>query len=177
MSTKQSAGSRLYRGIRIRRRGDSWQVDYGKHNGKRVQRSFKTKELARGDINEHAVQALGRQKDIEENGICLQHLARSQRIDVLEALEMLGAASLSGMPCHSILSITLRLVCRPLFEKSSKSTSRQSARQIAVSGIFEPSTTASGSSRRSSAIQECPKSPLARLGNGSTGTRATAGRR
>ena len=69
MSTRRSAGSRLHKGIRIRRRGHSWQVDYDKHNGKRAQRSFKTKELAKGDINEHAVQALVRQKDIEENGI------------------------------------------------------------------------------------------------------------
>jgi len=93
MRKKGTSGNSQYKRVRIRRRGRNWQVDYGKLNGRRVQRSFKTKELAKGDINEHAVQALVRQKDIEENGICLQHLTRSQRIDVLEALDMLGGGA------------------------------------------------------------------------------------
>lgn len=90
MSRKESAGSRLYKGIRIRKRSASWQVDYGKPDGKRVQRSFSTKALAKRDINEHLAQETVRQKDVQDNGVCLQHLTRSQRIDVLEALDMLG---------------------------------------------------------------------------------------
>ena len=90
MHAKKASRSRQYKGIRIRRRAESWQVDYGKRNGKRVQRSFKTKDLAKRDINEHMVQEAARQKDIEDNWICLQHLTRSQRIEVLEALDMLG---------------------------------------------------------------------------------------
>ena len=90
MSTNESAGSRLYKGIRIRKRGESWQVDYGKPNGKRIQRSFPTKALAKRDTNEYLAQETTRQRDIAENGVCLQHLTRSQRIDVLESIDMLG---------------------------------------------------------------------------------------
>lgn len=90
MSRNSTTESRQYKGIRIRKRGESWQVDYGKPNGKRIQRSFPTKALAKRDINEHLVEETARQKDIEDNGICLQHLTRRQRIDVLESIDMLA---------------------------------------------------------------------------------------
>ena len=51
MRRKGALRSVRYKGVRVRRRGKSWQVDYGMRGGKRVQRSFKTKELAKKDIS------------------------------------------------------------------------------------------------------------------------------
>ena len=44
----------------------SWQVDYGKPNGKRIQRLLPTKALAKRDISEHLAQETFRKKDIED---------------------------------------------------------------------------------------------------------------
>ncbi len=42
-----------YRGVTIRRRTNSWQVDFGTTNGKRVQRSYPTKQDAKEAIDDH----------------------------------------------------------------------------------------------------------------------------
>ena len=46
---KRTSRSIKYKDIRIRRRGRRWQVDYGMRNGRRIQRSFNSKVLAKGD--------------------------------------------------------------------------------------------------------------------------------
>jgi len=48
-----SPKSTVYRGIKMRRRRRSWQVDYGTRKGKRTQRSFKNQALAKTDIDAH----------------------------------------------------------------------------------------------------------------------------
>jgi len=95
MRRKGASRSGRYRGVRIRRRGRSWQVDYGMRSGTRVQRSFKTKELAKADIDERVAHETPEREDSRNNAVSLCHLTQHERIDVLEALESLdGMATL-----------------------------------------------------------------------------------
>jgi len=59
--------------------------------GKRVQRSFKTKALAKADIDEHIAHETPEKEDSRNNAVSLCHLTQHERIDVFEALEMLGS--------------------------------------------------------------------------------------
>ena len=52
MSTKPTT----YKGVKIRSRGRGWQVDFGTVAGKRVQRSYQTKEEAKLGIDAHVQQ-------------------------------------------------------------------------------------------------------------------------
>ena len=95
MTKKSNTKRATYRGIKMRRRGRSWQVDYGTHKGKRTQRSFKTQELARIDIDEHKRRESLERQEVKTNAVTLYHLTQRQRADVLEAIETLkGTASL-----------------------------------------------------------------------------------
>ena len=89
MRKRRTSRNIKYKGIIIRRRGRRWQVDYGVRNGKRVQRSFNSKELAKGDVNEHLAHESSEQRDIRNNAVTLCHLTQHERIDVLEALDVL----------------------------------------------------------------------------------------
>jgi integrase/recombinase XerD len=92
---KKTSKSIKYKGIRIRRRGRRWQVDYGMRNGRRIQRSFKSKVLAKGDVDEHLAHESPEQQDVREHAVTLSHLTQHERIDVLEAIDLLkGMASL-----------------------------------------------------------------------------------
>jgi len=55
-----------------------------------VQRSFKTKELAKADIDERVAHEAPERADSRNNAVSLCHLTQHERIDVLEAIEMLG---------------------------------------------------------------------------------------
>ena len=95
MRKRRTSRSIKYKGVRIRRRGRRWQVDYGLRKGRRVQRSFTTKKAAKGDVDEHLAHESPEQRDIRENSVTLCHLTQHERIEVLEALDMLkGVASL-----------------------------------------------------------------------------------
>ena len=95
MSKKRMPTSSKHRGVKIRRRGQSWQVDYGMLHGKRVQRSFPTKELAKANIDAHKAREAQDRAEVLEDAISLLHLAHHERLDVLEAREVLrGMASL-----------------------------------------------------------------------------------
>jgi hypothetical protein len=52
-TSQRRARSIRYEGVRIRRRGRRWQVDYGMRKGRRIQRSFTSKEIAKRDVDEH----------------------------------------------------------------------------------------------------------------------------
>ena len=92
---KRTSRSIKYKDIRIRRRGRRWQVDYGMRNGRRIQRSFNSKVLAKGDVDEHLAHESPEQQDVREHAVTLSHLTQHERIDVLEAIDLLkGAASL-----------------------------------------------------------------------------------
>jgi hypothetical protein len=73
----------------MRQRGRSWQVDYGTQKGKRTQRSFKTLELARIDIDEHKRRESLQRQEVKTNAVTLYHLTQRERADVLEAIEIL----------------------------------------------------------------------------------------
>jgi len=45
------AKSGQHKGVKIRTRGNAWQVDFGTRDGKREMRSFKTQEEAKRAIN------------------------------------------------------------------------------------------------------------------------------
>jgi integrase len=95
MTRREASRSVRYRGVRIRRRRKSWQVDYGWWQGRRVQRSFGTKESARADIDQHWTRESAELEDIRTNPVTLCHLTQRERIDVLEAQDVLkGVASL-----------------------------------------------------------------------------------
>ena len=92
---KKTSKSIKYKDIRIRRRGRRWQVDYGIRNGRRIQRSFNSKVLAKGDVDEHLAHESPEQQDVREHAVTLSHLTQHERIDVLEAIDLLkGVASL-----------------------------------------------------------------------------------
>jgi hypothetical protein len=78
-----------YKGVKMRRRGRSWQVDYGTRKGRRTQRSFKDRVLAETDIAEYRARERLNQSDIQDNVISLYHLTQEERMDVLEARAML----------------------------------------------------------------------------------------
>ena len=95
MTRNGASRSVRYRAVRIRRRGRSWQVDYGWLQGQRVQRSFRTKESARADIDQHWTRESPEMEDIKTNPVTLCHLTQHERIDVLEAIDVLkGVAPL-----------------------------------------------------------------------------------
>jgi len=95
MAAKRISKKATYRGVKMRRRGRSWQVDYGTRKEKRTQRSFKTQELARIDIDEHKKRKSLERAELKSNAVTLYHLTQRQRADVLEAIGILkGTASL-----------------------------------------------------------------------------------
>ena len=134
MRAKGAPKSTRYRGFRVRRRGKSWQVDYGMRGAKRVPRSFKTKELAREDIDEHLAHEAPEKEDSRNNAVSLYHLTQHERIDVLEALEILdGVASLreaaSFYLSHHHPGAETTLTVQDLFEEYRKAKSRANCRE------------------------------------------------
>ena len=85
MSKKLTA----YRGVKMRRRGRTWQVDYGTRKGKRTQRSFKNRTLAKADIDAHRARERLDKAEVQDNAIALYHLTQPERLDVLEARALL----------------------------------------------------------------------------------------
>ena len=99
-----SPKSTVYRGIKMRRRRRSWQVDYGTRKGKRTQRSFKNRMLAKMDIDAHRARERIDQADLQDNAISLYHLTQPERMDVLEARATLkGIASLQDAAAFYML--------------------------------------------------------------------------
>ena len=95
MTAKRISKKATYRGVKMRRRGKSWQVDYGTRKRKRTPRSFKTQELARIDIDEHKKRESLERAEVKSNAVTLYHLTQRQRADVLEAIGIVnGTASL-----------------------------------------------------------------------------------
>ena len=114
-------GATRYRGIRMRRRGRSWQVDYGTRKGRRTQRSFKNLALAKTDIDAHRAREHIDQAELQDNAISLYHLTQPERMDVLEARATLkGLASLQNVAAfymqHHVVSQAARTV-NALFEE------------------------------------------------------------
>ena len=83
------AKARKYRGITIRKRGSSWQVDYGSYLNKRVQRSYPTLSDAQIEIDKY--KETQRFEDIANKNkrIQIHDLTDNQRRDVFDAYEKL----------------------------------------------------------------------------------------
>ena len=86
--------SAVYRGVKMRRRARSWQVDYGTRKGKRTQRSFRNRMLAKTDIDEHRLRERLKQADLQDNAISLYHLTQPERMDALEARATLRGSAM-----------------------------------------------------------------------------------
>ena len=72
----------------IKKRGKTWQVDYGRKNGSRVRQSFKTKAEAEADVTAKRIEQ-------KNNSVALTGLPDGQRMDVLRAMKKLdGRGSL-----------------------------------------------------------------------------------
>ena len=78
--------SSKYRGKTLRRRGQSWQVDFGTVDGKRKQVSYPSKEDAKRAIEEQA--ELERQGEIDRANkrVAVYDLSDKQRMDIFSAL-------------------------------------------------------------------------------------------
>jgi integrase len=86
----------IYKGLTIRHRGQSWQVDFGTRDGKRVQRSFKTKQDAKTAIESHVEERRLEKIDNQNRRVAIFDLTDRQRIDMVTALERLpGNSSLT----------------------------------------------------------------------------------
>ena len=81
--------SNKYKGFTIRARGNSWQVDQGSVNGKRLQRSFKTKIEAKRQIEVW----LEEEKDTQKHRVSLSDMNDAKRLDILRALETLSTSA------------------------------------------------------------------------------------
>jgi integrase len=85
-----------YRGNAIRPRGQSWQVDFGTREGRRVQRSFTTKADAKIAIDQYVGQQTLERIDLKNKRVALFDLTDAQRMDVISAYEKLnGIGSLT----------------------------------------------------------------------------------
>jgi hypothetical protein len=93
MTRKEASKSVRYSGVRFRRHGKSWQVDYGWLQGRKLQRSFRTKESTRADIDQYWSRESPEMEDIKTNPVTLCHLTQRERIDVLEAFDVLKGVS------------------------------------------------------------------------------------
>ena len=85
----------------IRARGNSWQVDFGKVDGRREQRSFKTKAEAEQWAN-------AKQRELDDNRFGAFELSDKHRVDALQAYQQLAArfdTSVSQLPTPT-LSLT-----------------------------------------------------------------------
>lgn len=89
---KRSQNSK-YRGRTIRRRGESWQVDFGERNRKRTQVSFKTKPDAKLAIDAFLEKQRLRHIDHMNKRVAVYDLTDKQRIDVITALDKLPRRS------------------------------------------------------------------------------------
>ena len=67
--------------LTIRHRGQSWQVDFGTRDGKRVQRSFKTKQDAKTAIESHVEERRLEKIDNQNRRVAIFDLTDRQRID------------------------------------------------------------------------------------------------
>ena len=84
----------VYRGIKMRRRGRNWQVDYGTRKGKRTQRSFKNQVLVKTDIDAHRARECLDQAEVQDNAISLYHLTQPERMDALKARATLRGSAM-----------------------------------------------------------------------------------
>ena len=81
--------SQTYRGVTLRLRGTSWQVDFGTANGARKQRSYGSKQDAKRAIDDHVeLHRLAQIKD-RNHRVAVHDLTDKQRIDVMSALDEL----------------------------------------------------------------------------------------
>lgn len=91
----QSKSSK-YKGHTIRVRGASWQVDFGERAGKRIQRSYKTKQDAKNAVDAHLEDRRFEEIDQRNRRVAVFDLTDRQRIDVMTALDLLpGSTSLT----------------------------------------------------------------------------------
>ena len=85
-----------YRGKAIRPRGESWQVDFGTREGRRIQRSLGTKADAKIAIDQYVDQQALERIDLKNKRVALFDLTDTQRMDVISAYEKLnGIGSLT----------------------------------------------------------------------------------
>jgi integrase len=90
MPTKNAS---KYRGVTIRRRTNSWQVDFGSTNGKRVQRSYPIKQDAKQAIDDHLERSRIESVDTKNRRVAVYDLTDRQRIDVISAFDKLPSGS------------------------------------------------------------------------------------
>ena len=78
-----------YKGVTIRQRGLSWQVDFGTSEGRRIQRSFNTKQEAKNSVDSHLEERRLENIDTRNRRVAVFDLTDRQRIDVVGALDLL----------------------------------------------------------------------------------------
>ena len=81
--------SSKYRAHTIRSRGSTWQVDFGTCDGKRVQRSYKTKEDAKLAVDAHVEERRLTDIDNRNRRVAVFDFTDAQRMDVMTALDLL----------------------------------------------------------------------------------------
>ena len=97
--------SHKYKGFTIRARGNSWQVDRGSVNGKRLQRSFKTTIEAERQIEAWLEEV----KDTRKHRVSLLDMNDSTRMDILRALETLASTATLTEAADLYVSAQLKL--------------------------------------------------------------------
>ena len=84
-----------HKGVKIRTRGNAWQVDFGTRDGKREMRSFKTQEEAKRAINARVEDDKVSARNQRARLAGLYDLPENTRLDVLAALDELGGKTLT----------------------------------------------------------------------------------
>ena len=87
--------SQKHRGVKIRPRGKTWQVDFGTRNGIRNQKSYPTIENAKAAIDDFIENRAEQNRldriDEKNRRIGLYDLTDMQRMDVMKAIDRLGS--------------------------------------------------------------------------------------
>ena len=78
-----------YKGMTVRQRGQSWQVDLGTRDGQRVQRSFKTKQEAKNHIDAHIEEGRIEGIDNRNKRVAIFDLTDKERMDIMTARDIL----------------------------------------------------------------------------------------
>jgi len=93
-TTQKYAGKKrkpqIYRGMKIRPRGGSWQADFGTKAGKRDQKSFGSLDEAKQAIDTHLIQKVEQSRfeaiETKAKVIGWHNLSERQKMDALERL-------------------------------------------------------------------------------------------
>jgi integrase len=83
-------GNQTHKGIKIRSRGKSWQVDFGTIQGERRQRSYKTRKEALLAIDAHVERLKIHEANQRSRRIGLYDLTEQESIDIITSLDKLG---------------------------------------------------------------------------------------